>query len=361
VLFRSKKSFLMTLFLASTALPVYAGIDFNQLRVFLRQYISFTEQDLQQLGAEQAVVRVLDTPDKSEVAVFGIVRVEVPRSYFVERYRDIEHFKSGDAVLAIHKFSDPPRIDDLQDLTADPEDLKAMEKCREGHCDLKLPVSVIARLHDEIDWAAPDHRSKALGLARQVLLSYVNAYLAGGNDALVEYHDKKDARRLADEFRSILRESRYLYDYAPEFRRQLETFPREIRPDIESFLYWSKEKFGLKPVVSVTHSMIYQDNAAERTYIAAKQIYASHYFDASVGLVALLEDTKAPSKPAFYLLYLNRSRADTLRGGFSGLKRSIIEKQCRGALLEVLRTGKEILERDHQIQYPESRPPASLR
>jgi hypothetical protein len=95
-------------------------------------------------------------------------------------------------------------------------------------------------------------------LARVSLLEYVNRYLTRGNKALTEYNDKKTPLRFADEFEAILNASPYIFDYEPEFYAYLREYPAKCLDDSEDFIYWLKEKFGLKPVISVTHVRIYR-------------------------------------------------------------------------------------------------------
>jgi hypothetical protein len=73
-----------------------------------------------------------------EVAVFGIVRVNVPEDFFLERSRDIESYNKGTSVPQVKEFSSPPRIEDVQQLTVDREDFDALKNCRVGSCDVKL-------------------------------------------------------------------------------------------------------------------------------------------------------------------------------------------------------------------------------
>ena len=108
---------------------------------------------------------------------------------------------------------------------------------------------------------------------------------------------------------------------------------------MNEFLYWSTESFGLKPVASITHVFIYVQPG--RVVTASKQLYASHYFDASLGLAAALEDRSDPSTPGMFLVYLNRSRIDLLGGFFGGLRRAILRGRLRDGmrknLAEVIR------------------------
>ncbi|MGE5816562.1 MAG: hypothetical protein ACM37Z_00960, partial [Deltaproteobacteria bacterium] len=281
-----------------------------------------------------------------EVAVFGVVLVKAPPDFFVERFRDIESYKKGTSVPLVKKFSAPPQLEDLDQLKVDKEDFDALKHCSIGNCDVKLSSAAIDRLRKEIDWNAPDAPEKVDKLARMSLLTYVKDYLAGGNLALSEYNDKKKPLRIVDQFDAILMASPYIYEYAPEFYVYLREYPGKLLDDAEDFIYWSKEKFGLKPVISVTHVSIYRRPGTGHTLIASKQIYASHYFEASLGLTAVV--VAQSEEPNFYLLYLNRSRSDALHGGFSGLARGQVKRSARSGLRENMERIKLLIEKDYR-------------
>jgi hypothetical protein len=86
-------------------------------------------------------------------------------------------------------------------------------------------------------------------------------------------------------------------------------------------IYWSREHygFGLKPLINVTHTMFYKASPSV-TVIAAKQIWASHYYDGSLGITVL-----ADANPGTYFVYLNRSRIDLLRS--AGFKRWLVASE----------------------------------
>jgi hypothetical protein len=113
-------------------------------------------------------------------------------------------------------------------------------------------------------------------------------------------------------------------------------------PYVEEFLYWSKESFGLKPVVSVTDVLIYQ--LPGRTWIASKQIYANHYFDTSLAITLLVDDPADASGNSIYLAYVNRSRVDLLTGILSGLKRSLVQGRLQRGMHDSLKTTIQKLE-----------------
>lgn len=112
-----------------------------------------------------------------------------------------------------------------------------------------------------------------------------------------------------------------------------------------SFLYWSDEKFALKPVISVTQEVIWSNRSVNPSiaFVAGKQIYASHYFEASLSVTILIDDS-APGDPATWVLYINRSHIDAFDGWFGGLKRSLATSRLPGELRNTLAETKKKLE-----------------
>jgi hypothetical protein len=62
--------------------------------------------------------------------------------------------------------------------------------------------------------------------------------------------------------------------------------PAVPTPGAEEFLYWSKERFGGKAVISATHVRIYRPTGmqAVEVVVTSTQVFASHYLDASPGM-----------------------------------------------------------------------------
>jgi hypothetical protein len=312
------------------AVALFAQTAPPQLDMFLRRQLGFTALEIGDLERGQIVVKLPATVESREVAAFAIMRLRVPSDYYVARFQDIVNFKKSDNVLQIGKFSNPPRLDDLANLSLDPVDIEAIRQCHLNKCDVKMPAQFIERFMMDLDWTAPNYRERANVLMREKLFEYVKAYLRGGNAELAEYRDKSYRLRLGDEFRSLLQPAPYMYGYSSEFENYLEAFPLSRPQDSQDFIYWSKEKFGLKPVISVTHVIISKRPHPDLTdlMIASKQIYASHYFEASLGLTALVQGPASDPSHS-YLIYLNRSRADGLRGPLAGVKRSLIGSTLR--------------------------------
>ena len=312
----------------------------------LQNQMNVSEANLVSLERGEAVTKLLQTRARKEIAALGIVRVHAPGDLFIDKFSDIAEFKKSAAVLQIGKFSNPPRLADLNGCTLDPCCLEAIKYCKSGACDMKMSAEMMARFRQELDPTAADYKERANALVRRMLFDYLKAYLQTGNAALIEYHDRENAIRLADEYRSLLKQSQFLADYAPEFYKYLEEFPKASSPDIEEFLYWSKEKYGLKPVLSLTHVIIYKRALGNSTevLVASKQLYANHYFEGSLGLTAFVEGNQGLATSGAYLMYLNRSRADALQGWFLAIKRSLIGGRVREGLARNLKLAKKRIE-----------------
>jgi hypothetical protein len=288
----------------------------------LRVFASLTADQWKAVNRGEVQARVLDTPEKREVAVVGVAYLRATTACFVTKFQDIETFKKNPAVLRIRKFTPPVGQQDLEGFSLETRDLADLANCRIGNCNVKLSAGMIERLNRDVDWSRSGHDARAQAVVREELLSYFEAYLDEGNSGLIEYLDKKNSVRLAREFRGVLDARPGLEEFVPEFREYLAQYPGRPLPGVGEFFYWSTESFGLKPVASITHVYVYVQPG--QAAIASKQIYASHYFDVSLGLTAALDDPGDASNPGMYLVYLNRSRIDLLGGFFGGLRRAIL-------------------------------------
>ncbi len=328
-------------YVASVSLAQYSFSDFEKV---LREQANFEANDFVALEQGEPAVKLLPVRDKREVAAFGLVRLETPIDVFLEFYREGMTQKNNPAILGKGSFSNPPKLDDLKTLTIDNRDLEDMRNCVAGDCDLKLSAAMIERFRREVTWDAPDYRLQASKLIKQMLLEYVQEYLVSGDQALIEYNDKRTEVRLAEEHASLTAASRYLNASAPEFAQYLKGFPRAELPNVEHAIVWSKFKFGLKPVIAINHIMIYrrEQETGPQVLIASKQIYANHYFNSSLALTAFIRVQDEPA--GAYLLYENRSRADGLSGLFSGMKRRMVENGAVDNLESILQQSKMNLE-----------------
>ena len=108
-------------------------------------------------------------------------------------------------------------------------------------------------------------------------------------------------------------------------------------------VYWSKEQYGYKPTLSVTELSAYRDGDGGPMFIASKQIYATHYFEGSLG-ISVATPAGPTSQDGFFLMHLNRSRIDSLRGMLGGMKRALGSRRLRRAMEDSLRQAKAKVE-----------------
>ena len=108
----------------------------------------------------------------------------------------------------------------------------------------------------------------------------------------MQYADRPEPLNLGREFAALSVSGPGGCQQFPDLRRHLLEYPADRTPDTVDVIYWSKERVGRRTVVSVTHLVTARITGESPVdyVIASKQIYASHYFDASLGLTVLLRD-----------------------------------------------------------------------
>ncbi len=331
--------------LVGAVLTVSAAIPASDLppglRGLLSKQLKFTPSELAELETGRVVAHRLGGTAPGEVGAAGAVRVQARKEAFVNRYRDIVNFKRGPDVLAIGLFHDPPSVSDLASLPLDARDVD-LRSCRVADCDIRLPAATIARFQHDVNWRSAGADAHAAALFKEVLADHVRAYISGGPGLISEYDDEPRPVRPVDDFSALLMGASYIEELVPGLARHLAAVSSSPLPGAEDILYWSKEKFGnAAPFVTVTHVVIAQP-AAESVVMASRDVYSSRYIDASLSLT--IASDAATSGQAFYLVYVNRSRASALKGAFAGLRRSIVERRARAALEENLKLTKGRLE-----------------
>jgi len=328
--------FLCALLVCLGANTVLAQASRAELQKALSNKVSFGETDFSALQLDQPVVRSIPTSDKAEIAVTGLVNIRAAADEFLRSYRDSMTRKNNAAILEIGAFGREPSLADLETLTLEARDIEDLKECVVGECQIKLSAAMIERFRREINWDAADCPVKVTNLFKQMLSEYVKDYRSRGEAALIEYNDKRDQVSLAAEQRALDTARSYVNEFINGSTTDLQL--------IEDTLVWSKIKFGLKPVIAVNHILIYRRNSdvGPQVLIASKQIYANHYFNASLALTAFVRVPDAPDSA--YLVYENRSRADGLEGPFGKIKRGVVEKKALDGLRTVLAGSKASLE-----------------
>jgi hypothetical protein len=331
--------------LTVTALHVAAvGARVDPARSFLMTAFQLSAAEIDRLDRGEVLSRTLDVKNRREVATLGIVRIRTSPSNYVDRLADIATFKRSDDVLQIGTFSNPPRLGDIAALTVDEADLKRLRECRVENCEVRLSADGIERVRREVDWRAADGSRQANRLVSELLVEYVERYGESGTTAAMEYADRSPRLNVGDEFASLLDADTITSAYTPRLRRHLLDYPVSSADKTTDFVYWSKELVRGRPVISITHvaTVAAVDDSPVAYAIGSKQIYAMHYFDASLGLTLLVPD-RTTAAAATYVVYLNRSRIDLFDAFLGGVARRIVAGRARTLVADQMKRLQLVL------------------
>ena len=306
---------------------------------FLRLYIRASDSELRRLDRGDAITRTLQSPDSREITTLGAIRVACRADTFFSRVRDVERFKASEYVLQIGRFAATPSPADVAALELDEEDRRDLRVCRPGKCALRLPAADITAMRDHVPWGTAQESAVAGEAMRAFIARQARDYVAGGSAALGDYADQSTPMPRAAAFHGLLRVSAFKGEYQPQIFDFLGRFPTGDATGIESVLLWSREKFGLKPVTNITHSAIWRRD--EIVVFASKQVYTTHYFDASLGMSVFVP---SPGTNHGYVTYMNRTRIEGLRGVLGGMVRAIATRRGRDGLERTLLDVRKKLE-----------------
>jgi hypothetical protein len=227
----------------------------------------------------------------------------------------------------------------------DEEDFKALQKCREGKCEVQLPTDAMDEFRSKVDWSAPDSNDQANRIAKSLVLEALKRYEEGGNAELGIYRDKNNPAAVEHEFQSLVSRSKALPVYLPELQNYLLNYPKVKGEHIESEFYWEKVNFGLKPTIRLLQAVLYgsTDSTGPAYAVAVKQLYATHYFHTALDLTVCVREDK-DNRHGMFLITIKGSQ----QAGLTGLKGSIVRKvavdKTRSSLERALAAMKISLE-----------------
>jgi hypothetical protein len=313
---------------------------------FFHDYVGLSDDEIQTIQRGKPVAKIMQSRTADEVFVFGSVYINSTPERYLKLASDIGALRKLPGFLAIQKFSDPPKLFDLDGFTLEQQDVDQLKNCKPGHCEIQLPTESMEEFQRLVDWSAPDRADQVNRLAQKMALDALERYKEGGNAALGTYRDKDHPAKVAETFESLLSRSKSLPVYMPELRNYLLGYPNAKSDNIESQFYWEKVNFGLKPTLRIVQTIVYRgpDPSKPVLAVAEKQLYASHYFETALDLAVCVRDSSDLEQKGFYLITLKGSQ----QAGLTGFKGSIVRKaavgKTRSALERSLAALKQQLE-----------------
>jgi hypothetical protein len=315
----------------------------TRVRDLLRTIAQISDAEWTAVNRGDPVAKVLPT-DSREIAVAGAIRIVASSDRLTARYREIENLKRSAIVLDLGRFSDPPRASDLATAPMDEYNLD-LRDCRPGECRVRLSAADIARFHRDVDWRAADWRERSRALWMDVLSGYAAAFARDGRAALPTFANKPEPLSVPTELTLLVDRFGFVGDVAPALLRYLRDFGPRLPDGADELLYWSKEDFGVRPVMRLSHQTLYRVPGSPTVIIATNQIYADHYLDAGLTVTLAIDAAEPKGPPAFYMVSVSRARTRSLSGFVRSFVRSTVLGRSREALEKILGSTKTSLEK----------------
>jgi hypothetical protein len=291
---------------------------------FLRPTIQFSEDERHKLDDRQVVIKILPA-DGHELAAMAAASLDAGPEALVRSVRNIVDLEKSALIPQLGRFSPQPRLDDLRALTLEDVDIAEIRQCEPGHCGLKLEADEIARLQRVVSGTdgTDSSRGEITQELRRIMLARAQRYLQRGDE------------RTAAQFATLLQHSPYLRARLPALVASLERYRDGHVPGVESFLYWSKEMYAWKPMITITHLTIRRGDGANgepEVAVASRDIFSTRYTSGTLTLMLLL---RSPDSSRRYLVYINRTWVDGVRALWRPIVEHRIKKQARTIFADV--------------------------
>jgi hypothetical protein len=317
-----------------------------RMETFFRENIGLREDQIDAIGSGQPVVKPLPPRIPEEVLLFGAVYIHAtPETYF-QYARNFDRLRQVPGFLALGVFTDPPQLSDLKGFEFDSQDIQDLKSCEPGSCRIQMPATSIEKLHQVIDWSAPDVDDQVNQLLQKRTFELVLAYQREGNKALGVYDDKRDPTNVPEQFAYLLSYDNALPEHAPDFYHYLLSYPQGKPSHFEETFYWAKVKFGLKPTLRIVHMVTMRGKPSDpiACAIAQKQLYSSHYFRTALDLSVCVRESDDPKQAGFYLIKALGSEQEGLSGPKGSIVRKAAVSRAVGNLQKALAAIKDSIE-----------------
>jgi hypothetical protein len=325
---------------------VSVGQAIQEPHAFFREQIGLSDDQIATIDGGGAVVKMLPSKTPAEVFIFGATHVNAAPEDYLKFAFDMNRLRRMPSYLGVKRFSNPPNLSDLEGFTLEPDDIKNLKNCRPGKCDVQLSREEMRQLQKAVDWSAPDVAEQVNERIRKMALELLIQYQKRGNSALDIYQDKSSPFNTDAAFQSLLSRFEMLPVYLPELKRYLLEYPAAMPPNVESFFYWEKVDFGLKPTLRLNQVIAYRSTGPRGTanVVVVKQLWASHYFQLALDLTASVPESGRTNGVGSYVISLKISTQQGLTGLMGFFRRRIVVSKTLSAQENSLINIKKALE-----------------
>jgi hypothetical protein len=106
---------------------------------FFREFVGLSDEQIEDIRAEKAIAKVLESPTPDEVIVFGAVYLHSAPERYLKLASDLDALRKLPNYLALRQFSAPPQLSDLNDFTLEQQDINDLQHSAPRHCEMQLP------------------------------------------------------------------------------------------------------------------------------------------------------------------------------------------------------------------------------
>ncbi|HVT39065.1 MAG TPA: hypothetical protein VHE78_08465 [Gemmatimonadaceae bacterium] len=354
---RARRRHAILICLALTAPPAYLAGQQGPppLPSFLGRPVTLSPADLSAASRGDPVIQLLESPDPRVIAVFGLVAVNVPRSFFASRVGDFALSLRAAGRSQSGIFATPATPADPRSASLSPADLAALRVCKPGSCEFKLPASDMSQVRAILDKAGAAAPAEVSRYVLKRAADHVNAYREHGSAAMVTYDDfGTTGVHSGEAFAALLQGATpFLGQFSPALQEYLAAYPHKRPEGARDVIYWLREEMaGMRPTVSINHLTVYSPPDRQVTVAATKQVFADHYLEGALDVLVATTRPDAPRAEGIYLILLRQYRFDHLPGGLLGVRARV-----KGRMRERADADLRRLRTDYQAAWARRRPP----
>jgi hypothetical protein len=279
----------------------------------LRSDLQFAEADIVRLRAGEVIARVVPTPDRREILVAGAVALEGDFGRLVTRLHDVRTLLATTPNRRrLVTLSQTPAAEEFAAWALERDDVEELAQCRVGDCDSKLSADMIESVR-ALPWGTPEVTRRVEQSMRSWAARYVTAYRHHGRDSLIVYADRREPGVASSILATLHSAPPSLRERAPELSRHLLDYPRGSWTGTNDLMVWAVDRLpGARTTFTLRHAASWQDPERRFAVVAEQLLYANHYLDGELGVVALVVDAES-SIP--WLVIVRRFHFDNLPGG----------------------------------------------